>query len=400
MRRLSLTMSVDKFGRYSDFGEKFKYNEKRGGLPLTPDGDYNISNKRLKFVNDPQDDNDAVNLKTLKSETTTSLKLEEDEFNANLHRITNVAKPINNSDSVTKEYLMKELTSTLQSPHGKSYYSAKSKRIVNMADPIDDLDSVNRRYLHTLIPQRKTDAFSFYNFVINDIGYPQEDTDAVNLKYIKDHCIIHNVGVIDCQDNVIGNVKEGTALTDAATISQIMQAKNGEWYAQDKRISNVNKGVETNDVTIVNQVPVTTDKYKHNDKKTTSFDCKHLTLANLHKAVLPHEAVRLDQMQQSCLVTNSNNEEIYTCNNRRITDLHDPESLNDAVTVNYLARLLGTMMFDIHNDLVDKNKIHNTIHENNRDRWIHEHIIRKYFIAPGTKAFRTQDDRSGIFKNV
>lgn len=61
-------MSVDKFGRYTEFGVRSRLNDT--GFPVTPEGDYNVSNKRLKHVNDPQDNSDAINLKTLKSEMT------------------------------------------------------------------------------------------------------------------------------------------------------------------------------------------------------------------------------------------------------------------------------------------------------------------------------------------
>lgn len=66
-------MSVDKFGRYTEFGVRSRSNDKEAhtGFPVTPEGDYNVSNKRLKYVNDPQDDSDAINLKTLTSEMTT-----------------------------------------------------------------------------------------------------------------------------------------------------------------------------------------------------------------------------------------------------------------------------------------------------------------------------------------
>lgn len=65
-------MSVDKFGRYSDHGVGPRSYGKGGGLPITSTGDYNIGNKRLKFLNDPVDGKDAVNLKTVQSETSTN----------------------------------------------------------------------------------------------------------------------------------------------------------------------------------------------------------------------------------------------------------------------------------------------------------------------------------------
>ena len=95
-------MSVDKFGRYSEFRSYF---EKTEGFPQTPDGDYDVGNKRLKRVNDPKDENDAINLKYLKNETISSLKLDGDNYNAISKKITNLHDPEGMDHAVNVNYI-------------------------------------------------------------------------------------------------------------------------------------------------------------------------------------------------------------------------------------------------------------------------------------------------------
>lgn len=53
-------MSVDEFGRH-ERRVKTLQGPKGEGISLTSDGDYDMSRKRLKFVNEPIDSTDAAN---------------------------------------------------------------------------------------------------------------------------------------------------------------------------------------------------------------------------------------------------------------------------------------------------------------------------------------------------
>ena len=149
-------------------------------------------------------------------------------YDANEHRIANLPKPVDKHDSVNKEYLMWHINQTLKynALSDNKIFDGKGLRITNIADPVDDKDSVTKEYLHSVIPEKNPDRFSFNNFVIHDIGEPQDMKDAVNLQYITDHCIIHDTKhYIDCKDKVLTNVKEGTAQSDAASKKCLLLVK-------------------------------------------------------------------------------------------------------------------------------------------------------------------------------
>lgn len=57
-------MSVDKFGRHhARRNTEILLRRRRAGFKLTPEGDFNIGNKRLRYVNDPIESNDCVTKK-------------------------------------------------------------------------------------------------------------------------------------------------------------------------------------------------------------------------------------------------------------------------------------------------------------------------------------------------
>jgi hypothetical protein len=104
-------MSVDKFGRYSDQGIRLGSNAKGIGLSITPGGDYDIGNKRLKFVEDPEDSKDAVNLQTLKSNTYNSLKIDDtNNYNCRMRKLKEVGAPDHFDDAVNVNYIVRVLS--------------------------------------------------------------------------------------------------------------------------------------------------------------------------------------------------------------------------------------------------------------------------------------------------
>ena len=376
-------MSVDKFGRYSESGSRSGSYGKRGGLPLTSDGDYDISNKRLKFVNDPKDDSDAINLKTLKSETSSSLKLLNNVYDANEHRIANLAKPVDKHDSVNKEYLMWHINQTLKynAFSDNKLFDGKGLRIANIADPVDDKDSVTKEYLHSVIPEKNPDRFSFYNFVIHDIGEPKDMKDAVNLQYITDHCIIHDTKhSIDCKDKVLTNVKQGIAQSDAATMSQIMKLNNEKWDAEAKIITNVKNGVDTTDVATIGQVPLLREKQRFGFPRT-AFDCKGYPLTNIGLGIGLTDAVTVGEWHERGLKKDFH-KTVWNCDNLRLTSVSDPHHLNDAVNANYLMRILSIALYDIWNEI-------HPVEPDKKLHWIKENVVTKYFINPETQSFRS-----------
>ena len=250
-------MSVDKFGRYSEFGGKSTYFGKRDGLPLTPDGDYDISNKRLKHVNDPKDEKDAINLKHLKSETSIALKLKGDIYDANFHRITNLGKPEENTDSITKEYLISEMTKCLK---------------------------------------LKDESYNANNMKISNVSKPDNDKDAVNLHYIKENCITHDGQRVDCKRKVLQNVGEGVNDLDCVIMTQSLTRKRGkDWDGRNVKIKNVGEGVDDLDCVVMKQALIR-GKDKHE-----SYNANNMKIINLSKPDNDKDAVNLHYIKENCI---------------------------------------------------------------------------------------------------
>ncbi|WP_221935974.1 hypothetical protein, partial [Klebsiella pneumoniae] len=84
-------MTIDKFGRsLKSSSQKILQGPKGEGFKLTPEGDFDIKNKRLQNVGDPVDIKDAVNLYYLKDSTPKKL---DQSYSVHQYRIQDVAYP-------------------------------------------------------------------------------------------------------------------------------------------------------------------------------------------------------------------------------------------------------------------------------------------------------------------
>jgi hypothetical protein len=363
-------MSVDKFGRYSSIGVRSK--DEHCGLPLTEEGDYNISNKRLRFVNNPEDESDAINLNTLELKTSNVLKLEGDIYNAKNHRISNVANPEDDQDSVTKGYLdttLESKTTNVLKLEG-AIYDAKNHRISNIANPEDDQDSVTKGYLDTIIPQKLENRFSFYNFTIKNIGDPQEEGDAVNLKYIQKNCITYGSRMNDVKTrSTIYTDRE--SLVDKYTDHERSFTDDRMWDAKGIRIVNVPDGIYDHDCAVMHQIP------KIGGKGTT-WIFGNRRLAYCHRAKHDNECVIMEQT-----ITLDDEDKKFDGKNKQISNIADPTELNDVANVNFIVRVLSEMFFDFYNAFTAKK-----INESEKDNWIRSNIVDKYFVHPKTKLQR------------
>lgn len=195
-------MVLDKFGRHRDKAVKGEV------IPLTSDGDYDIQRKRLKFVKDPIDAEDAVNLGTLK---------------ANVLFV------------------------------GTSKVSAKSKRIANVGKPTSNNDAATKSYVDSLIPIKnsQTSSYSFHQYNIQDIAYPKHDGDGVNLKFVKENCLTHGKE-IDAKGKRIINIGPPVDTDDAVSINYMTNnalCRNKNVFDGQKCvISNVARPVNVDDV--------------------------------------------------------------------------------------------------------------------------------------------------------
>lgn len=183
-------MSVDKFGRHSAQRRILPQRGPKGeGFHVTADGDYDIQSKRLKFVNDPEDALDAVNLKTLGEKC---LSENQGVYDANGKIITNVSNnPFthNDSDVVNKKYVNESFVrynyKNAQQLIGT--IDAKNNLIKNLLDPQSPQDATTKKYVDSKTPEHGTYDWKFFHKKLKDITDPIDKQDAVNLRYFQNN---------------------------------------------------------------------------------------------------------------------------------------------------------------------------------------------------------------------
>lgn len=102
-------MSVDKFGRHE---RSFAHEVFRGppgdGFQLTQDGNYDLKRKRLCNLADPLSNEEAVNLKIIRT-LTLNCESADGMFDAKNKRIQNIAKASEDNDAVNREFVLGEI---------------------------------------------------------------------------------------------------------------------------------------------------------------------------------------------------------------------------------------------------------------------------------------------------
>lgn len=263
-------MSVDKFGRFSE--------RKREGLKLSPDGNYDMQKKRIKFLHDPIDPEDAINLMTLKANT---LPINSARINAQGRRIVNVARPTSANDVVTKGFLENSVP----------------------------------------LKTNQTKSYSVHQYSIQDLAYPQSNGDAVNLKYVKDNCLLNDVE-INAKSKIITNLKSPVKPSDAVNLGYMKANTVNLKYVKDNCI--------LNDVEI---------------------DAKSKIITNLQQPFKPSDAVNLEYMKANTLIKNQNTYNAQKC---LISNILSPVKIDDAVSKRYLKEVLGDLGYTIYSRISTK----------------------------------------------
>lgn len=172
-------MSIDKFGRYSHGFKSHNFRGPKGeGFNLTTEGHFDIQSKKLCNVSDPTDENDAVNLRTLKGYSNEALRIDGNNFNAKSKLIRGIGDAIDDSDAVNLKYLKNSTITT----NAQNKWNAKHLVITNVGIPTDDSDAVTVKFLknHTLYLHKDIDA---KNKNIKNIARPKDAHDAINYVY-------------------------------------------------------------------------------------------------------------------------------------------------------------------------------------------------------------------------
>lgn len=102
-------MTVDKFGRHeSSFAHDILRGPPGEGFELTPDGHYDLKRKRVCNLADPMNNEEAVNLYTVRS-LTLNCETINGMYDAKHKRILNIASPTADTDAVNRIFVLHEI---------------------------------------------------------------------------------------------------------------------------------------------------------------------------------------------------------------------------------------------------------------------------------------------------
>lgn len=189
-------MSVDKFGRYETSVLRSKMRGPPGmGFKTTADGDYDMQSKRLRMVGDPTDVNDAVTVNFVNEKCLQLKKTKTDNKNRAFFDvgkrgvIRHLNEPVEPTDAVTKSYVDKRTPL-----RKKDEWDFSEMRLSNVAEPKLDNDSVNLTFLknNVLIPLQqnkplllnKNNEYDAKGKCITNVLDAVVGTDVVNLQLL------------------------------------------------------------------------------------------------------------------------------------------------------------------------------------------------------------------------
>jgi hypothetical protein len=183
-------MSVDKFGRHQDFVLPPNVRGPPGeGFYLTSQGHYDMKNKLVRNMGTPKADSDATNLHFIRKHCVMKSISGNIDFKGKLLR--NVSDPILPSDSATMAYVQ-TVTPILAADN----WNFGDKRLSAIKDPLLTTDAVNLKTLQKLTPSIKDSSGNYdaSNLKIINLTVGTSDTDAVNVKFVRDELLVITTG--------------------------------------------------------------------------------------------------------------------------------------------------------------------------------------------------------------
>lgn len=116
------------------------------GFSLNNQGDFDLKQKKITNLKDPNNDQDAVTLAFVKKslEDRASLKSEDNSLGFHKRRLVDIDSPKNDNDAVNLAHLGK----TALCSHD-DFFDAKERRIANVRNPSADFDAVNAKIFYT-----------------------------------------------------------------------------------------------------------------------------------------------------------------------------------------------------------------------------------------------------------
>lgn len=235
-------MSIDKFGRRKR-GAKATPGPKGVGFKLTPDGQYDMEDKRLVNVADPVQDKDAVNVKTLRSASAIFMQSKDGVYNANSKKIINVKDPSSANDAANKKYVDSKTPEL-----GKEAWAFKRRRLGHVADPKFDGEAVTLGYLKANTLTKAANSFNANNTIITNLGQPVAESDAVTKSYFDKNALLISSSV----PRRLSNIDRPTEPNDAVNLDYLngnvlVKANTTDWDARWGKIKYLSNPAGPND---------------------------------------------------------------------------------------------------------------------------------------------------------
>lgn len=167
--------------------------------------------------------NEESNILSLKKEVKPLTLSFDGHYDAEKKRIKNLATPVFEKDAANVEYVDKKFGSCLKVKVG-GFYDAKNYYIRKIRNPVEKDDAVNKQYLESLIPIKLIDGYSLGNLKLQDVAYPTNPGDGVNMQYVTNTCVTYENGIINAKNSIIKHIQDGKEDTDAASISYVKKA--------------------------------------------------------------------------------------------------------------------------------------------------------------------------------
>ena len=213
------------------------------GFKLTDDGDYDIDNKKLRNVADPQSNSDASTKKYVDQIKTNITKKFSDYLkkdgtdkmtsllNMDDRRIKNVGAGRHGTSDALTHLQLEAFYFDLNVDDGKietqNPIDMKNKKISNLAEGTDNNDAVNRHQLQTSLVSKadKTELnnYSLKSGLTNDLD--MKNNKIVNLKTATSG----NDAVNFTQLNLIGGTMKGDIQCNNNSIYGIKKVNNDHW---------------------------------------------------------------------------------------------------------------------------------------------------------------------------
>jgi len=161
-------------------------------------GPVSFNGKKILNLGDPENNDDAVNLRTLQTEISQNntrelpkyLRLDgssepTNDLTMSDNRITNLASPTSPKDAATKKYVNDQLSApaadTVTRPAGDLDMS--QFKIINLKNPKNPQDAVNRRYVEKNFLQKDEDI-NLEEHRTTGLTHPSYESDATSKRYV------------------------------------------------------------------------------------------------------------------------------------------------------------------------------------------------------------------------